>query len=96
VGYFLSINASAVSAEGRIANILLLLSKKLGKTSRVGPLIDSPLTRDDLAAMSDATTETASRVISQFQKEGLIQTGGKWVSILDPVGLEQITGIAED
>jgi CRP-like cAMP-binding protein len=89
-------NASVVSVEGRIANILLLLSKKLGETSRVGLLIDSPLRRDDLAAMSGTTTETASRLISQFQKEGLIQTGGKWVSILDPVSLEQITGSAED
>jgi CRP-like cAMP-binding protein len=89
-------NASVVSVEGRIANILLLLSKKLGETSRVGLLIDSCLRRDDLAAMSVTTTETASRLISQFQKEGLIQTGGKWVSILDPVSLEQITGSAED
>jgi CRP/FNR family transcriptional regulator, nitrogen oxide reductase regulator len=96
VGCFLSINASAVSVEERIANILLLLSKKLGKICRVGLLIDSPLTRDDLAAMSGTTTETSSRVISQFQKEGLIQTGGKWVFILDPVSLEQITGSAED
>jgi CRP-like cAMP-binding protein len=89
-------NASVVSVEGRIANSLLLLSKKLGETSRVGLLIDSPLTLDDLAAMSGTTIETASRLISQFQKDGLIQTGGKWVSILDPVSLEQITGSAED
>ena len=46
---------SAVSVEGRIANILLHLSKKLGKASGVGLLIESPLTRDDLAAMSGST-----------------------------------------
>jgi CRP-like cAMP-binding protein len=86
---------SAVSVEGRIANILLLLGKKLGKTSKVGLLIDSPLTRDDLAAMSGTTTETASRVMSQFQKDGLIQTGRKWVSILDPDRLEQTAGIVD-
>lgn len=86
---------SAVSVEGRIANILLLLSKKLGKSSGVGLLIESPLTRDDLAAMSGTTTETASRVMSQFQKEGLIRTGRKWVSILDPAGLQQIAELQE-
>lgn len=81
---------SALSSEGRIANILLVLGKKFGKSSDVGLLIQSPLTRDDLAAMSGTTTETASRVMSQFQKDGLIQTGRKWVSIIDQQALERI------
>jgi CRP-like cAMP-binding protein len=81
---------SALSTEGRIANLLLILSKKFGKPSDVGLLIQSPLTRDDLAAMTGTTTETASRVMSQFQKDGLIQTGRKWVSIIDQHALERI------
>jgi CRP-like cAMP-binding protein len=81
---------SALTSEGRIANILLLLSKKFGESSDVGFLIQTPLTREDLAAMSGTTTETASRVMSQFQKDGLIQTGRKWVSILDQQALERI------
>jgi CRP-like cAMP-binding protein len=39
--------------------------------------------------MTGTTTESASRVMSQFQKDGLIQTGRKWVSILDQKALEQ-------
>jgi CRP-like cAMP-binding protein len=81
---------SALSAEGRIANLLLMLSKKFGKSSDVGLLIQSPLRRDDLAAMTGTTTETASRVMSQFQKDGLIRTGRKWVSIVDQDALERI------
>lgn len=81
---------SALSTEGRIANLLLILSKKFGISSDVGLLIQSPLTRDDLAAMTGTTTETASRVMSQFQKDGLIQTGRKWVSIIDQPALERI------
>lgn len=81
---------STVSVEGRIANLLLVLSKKFGKPSDVGLLIQSPLTREDLAAMTGTTTETASRVMSQFLKDGLIRTGRKWVSILDHAALEQI------
>lgn len=81
---------SALSVEGRIANLLLVLSKKFGKASDVGLLIQSPLTRDDMAAMTGTTTETASRVMSQFQKDGLIQTGRKWVSIIDQHALERI------
>ena len=75
--------SSALSTEGRIANLLLILSKRFGKPSNVGLLIQSPLTRDDLAAMTGMTTETASCVMSQFQKDDLIQTGRKWVSIID-------------
>jgi CRP-like cAMP-binding protein len=81
---------SALSAEGRIANLLLILSKKFGKPSDIGLLIQSPLARDDVAAMTGTTTETASRVMSQFQKEGLIRTGRKWVSIVDQQALERI------
>lgn len=85
---------STVSVEGRIANLLLVLSKKFGKPSDVGLLIQSPLTREDLAAMTGTTTETASRVMSQFLKDGWIQTGRKWVSILDQDALEQIAEAA--
>lgn len=81
---------TALSVEGRIANLLLILSKKFGKSSDVGRLIQSPLTRGDLAAMTGTTTETTSRVMSQFQKDGLIQTGRKWVSIIDQQALERI------
>lgn len=81
---------SALSTEGRIATILLALSKKFGISGDVGLLIQTPLTRDDLAAMSGTTTETASRVMSQFQKDGLVRTGRKWVSILDQQALKRI------
>jgi CRP-like cAMP-binding protein len=81
---------STSSVEGRIANLLLILSKKFGKRRDVGLLIESPLTREDLAAMTGTTTETASRVMSQFLKDGLVRTGRKWVSILDQDALEQI------
>lgn len=80
---------SALTVEGRVANVLLVLGKKFGRQSDVGLLIEAPMTRDDLAAMTGTTTESASRVMSQFQKDGLIQTGRKWVSILDQKALEQ-------
>jgi len=81
---------SALTVEGRVANVLLVLGRKFGKRSDVGLLIESPLARDDLAAMTGTTTESASRVMSQFQKDGLIRTGRKWVSILDQSALERI------
>lgn len=84
---------SALPVEGRIANLLLVLGKKFGQPDSAGPLIQVPLAREDIAAMTGTTPETASRVMSQFQKDGLIQTGRQWVAINDQVLLEQITGL---
>lgn len=84
---------SAHSAERRIAYILLRLGDKLGKPRKVGLLIEVPLSRDDLAQMAGTTTETASRVLSQFQKDGLIDSGRQWVAITNR---EQLAGLALD
>lgn len=81
---------SALPVEGRIANLLLLLAGKFGERSEVGLLIQVPLTRDDLAAMAGTTIETASRVMSQFQREGWIKTGRQWAAIVQWGPLEQI------
>lgn len=84
---------SALPVEGRIANLLLVLGRKFGKPDNAGLLIEVPLARDDIAAMTGTTSETASRVMSQFQKDGLIRTGRQWVAISDHVLLEQIAGL---
>ena len=84
---------SAGTVEERIAHVLLRLGDKFGEQKvGVGLLIQAPLTRDDLAAMSGTTTETASRVMSQLQKDGLIQSGRGWVAISNRKGLQSIAG----
>lgn len=85
---------SAHPAEQRIAYALLKLAEKLGQEREVGLLIQAPLSRDDLAQMTGTTTETASRVMSRFQKDGLIRAGRQWVAIADRAGLETIAGEA--
>lgn len=82
---------SVSPVESRIAQTLLVLCEKFGQPADVGMLIQVPLSRDDLAAMTGTTTETASRVMSQFQKDGLIETGRQWVAVLDRAGLEAIS-----
>lgn len=81
---------SAHSVERRIAYTLLKLADKLGEEGEVGLLIQMPLSRDDLAEMTGTTTETASRVMSQFQKQNLVRSGRGWVAITDGEGLEAI------
>ena len=79
---------SAYTAEQRIASALLRLADKLGEKRAHGVLIQLPFSRQDLAAMTGATTETVSRIMSRFAAEGLVSTGRKWVTIIDPEGLE--------
>lgn len=79
---------SAQSVEGRMAHILLKLGEKLGQPQEIGLLIQLPLSRADLAEMTGTTVETASRVLSRFQKEALIESGRQWVAIRDQPGLQ--------
>lgn len=84
---------SAHSVEQRIAHTLLKLGEKLGEQQEVGLLIQVPLSRDDLAQMTGTTPESASRVMSQFQKDGLIESGRQWVAITNWNELKALTEI---
>lgn len=87
---------SVLPVEGRVANILLMLSRKFGEQRELGRLIQVPLSREDLAAMTGTTAESASRAMSQLQKSGLIQTGRQWVAVTDQAGLEAVAGRESD
>ena len=83
---------SALPVDARIASILLRLGNKFGEKRVVGLLLQVPLSREDLAGMTGMTTESASRVMSQFQKDGLIRSGRGWVAVMNREGLEAIAG----
>jgi CRP-like cAMP-binding protein len=78
---------SAHSAEQRIAAILLKLAEKVGEAGEKGILIQMPLSRQDIAALTGTTSETASRILSQFRKEKLINSGRQWIAVTDQEGL---------
>ncbi len=81
---------SAYTVEQRIASALLRLANKLGETREQGVLIQLPFSRQDLAAMTGATTETVSRIMSRFGEAGVVKSGRKWVTILDIPRLEEL------
>lgn len=69
----------------RVGATLLRLAGKFGQHSADidGVLIQLPLTRADLAGMTGSTPESVSRVMSRLRKEGIIDSGRRWTSILD-------------
>lgn len=81
---------SAFSAEQRVAAVLLQLAEKLGDQQAEGLLIQTRLSREDLAQMTGATPETASRIMAQLQKDGLISSGRQWVAINDLQALAEL------
>ena len=77
---------SGYTAEQRLARILVRLAARLGREDGV---IDLPLSRQDLADMSGITVETASRIMSDFRRDGLISSGRKWIAIANPTALSE-------
>ncbi len=83
---------SAEPVECRIAAALLRLAGRLGRVEGDRIVIQSPLSRQDLADMVGTTLETASRVISQFRKDGLIDSGRHWIAIRNRQKLAALAG----
>jgi CRP-like cAMP-binding protein len=85
---------SAEPAASRVAAALLALGRKLGEPHDGALLIQVPLSREDLAAMTGATVETVSRIMSKLRAEGIIRSGRQWVAIADHERLAMIAGEA--
>lgn len=83
---------SGGTVEQRVAATLLTLADKLGEPRGDTMLLQLPLTRGDLAAMTGTTTESVSRALSAWRKAGWIETGRRWTAIVDRPAL---TSIAE-
>jgi len=79
--------------ERRLARTLLRLASQTGRKTDEGVLIDMALTRQDLAEMTGTTLFTVSRILSQWESQGLVRSGRELVVIRYPHGLVKI---AED
>ena len=82
---------STLPVTKRIAHILVTLGNKFGEQDSRGLLIQLPLSRKDLADMAGTSAETTSRIMSQFQEDGLITSGRQWVAINDKPKLLHIS-----
>jgi CRP/FNR family transcriptional regulator, nitrogen oxide reductase regulator len=79
--------------ERRLARTILRLANQTGKKTEEGVLLNLPLTRQDLAEMSGTTLFTVSRILTQWENQGLVISGRERVVIRFPHGLVRI---AED
>lgn len=83
-------NMAQKHVRERIAETLLLLKEAYG-FQEDGISIDSSLTRKEIANIAGTTTETSIRILSEFQKDGIIELDGKNIKIKN---IKQLTKTA--
>ena len=72
---------------GRVADTLLYLKNSIFRTNP----FSVPLTRQDLADMSNMTKESLVRILQQFKSSGLIKIRGNSIEIINESGLQEIS-----
>jgi len=86
------IEISNEQVEQRIAHALLRLAKQAGRKVESGVEIDFPISRQDVAEMTGTTLHTASRILSAWESQGLVEGGRQRIVLCDP---QRLQGLAE-
>jgi CRP/FNR family transcriptional regulator len=76
------------SIPGRMANLLLEMMEDGGHALLPQPVIDMPLTHEDLASMLGSSRETVTRTLNQMKRSGTLAIAGRKVTILQRATLE--------
>lgn len=78
--------------ERRIALTVLRLAGQIGRRLEgEKPLVELPLSRQEIAEAAGTTLFTVSRVLAEWERQGLVEAGRERVVIRDPHGLVQIS-----
>ena len=83
-------------AERRIAHALLRLAQQSGLSTTAGTAIPFPLRRKDVADVAGTTLHTASRILTGWEKAGLLVSQCRRLTIRNPSELLRIAEEAAD
>jgi CRP-like cAMP-binding protein len=83
-------------AEQRIAHALVRLARQSGSSTADGTAIPFPLRRRDVADVAGTTLHTASRILTGWEKAGLLVSKGRRLTIRNPAELLRIAEQATD
>ncbi|MBA3611116.1 MAG: Crp/Fnr family transcriptional regulator [Rubrobacteraceae bacterium] len=76
----------------RLATLLMNLSERFGEMDSNGTIVDVRLTHQDLANMIASTREAVSKVMSEFQRDNLIEIRNRRIVILDREAISDFAG----
>ncbi|MFC4699427.1 fumarate/nitrate reduction transcriptional regulator Fnr [Glaciecola siphonariae] len=77
------------SAEERLLHFISHLSQRFDERGYSAKQFNLSMTRNEIGNYLGLTVETISRLLTRFQKEGLIEVDGKLITILDFAGVQQ-------
>lgn len=81
---------SQKSVRERLALQLIVVREKYKTDSKLGMPIAINLSRDDLASLVGTARENVVRVLSEFKKDGILETKGRKIIVHDVNKLIQI------
>jgi CRP/FNR family cyclic AMP-dependent transcriptional regulator len=80
--------------KGRVAKRLLqLVSPSLDELPEDGVVVPSIVTHADLASLCGGSRENVTRILSDFQRRGLVHRDGRRFVLADISGLERLAGV---
>ncbi len=82
---------STETVERRIAHTLQRLAAQAGRRTAQGIEIRIPLSRQDLAELAGTTLHTVSRILSSWERDGIVASAHRQVLIRSIEGLSMVT-----
>ncbi|MDQ4126625.1 MAG: Crp/Fnr family transcriptional regulator [Actinomycetota bacterium] len=73
----------------RLATLLMNLGERFGERNGAGVIIDVRLTHQDLANMIASTREAVSKVMSEFQRDGVVESRNRRIAIVNEEALAE-------
>lgn len=87
------VELSCYRVEFRLAQVFLKLADSLGEPRGGGTFIPISLSRQEVADLVGTTIETCIRVMSRWNKEGVLVTHDDGFLLPDPAPLERVTDV---
>lgn len=84
------INFAHKSVRERLALSLLILKEKFRDKNNPNTSVEITLSREDLANVTGTVVETLVRLLHDFKDEGIIETEGRKIRILDAIKLVKV------
>lgn len=81
---------STQRVEQRVAQAVLRLTRQAGRSTINGTTIEFPLRRKDVADISGTTLHTASRILTAWEKAGLLVSNNQQLTICKPSDIQRI------
>ena len=75
------------AVEKRVASALLRMVNQSGRKTEVGIEIAFPVTRQNISDMTGTTLHTVSRLLSAWEREGIVESTRKHITVTDPHAL---------